>query len=95
MLTYVEPTDISKGEFAQIIESGTIESKCDAIVRAVNFISDYDWLLSQFINLVSHPDEQVRGVTVTCIGHMARLYDQSSKQDLLKILQPLLLDEQN
>ena len=32
MWAYVEPTDIGKDEFAQTIASGSIESKCDAIV---------------------------------------------------------------
>ncbi len=91
---YDEPTNIGKNEFTQIIESGTTELKCDAIVRAVHSISDYDWLMSEFSKLLDYSDDQIRGVVVTCIGHLARLNERSNRQQLLEILQPLLLDGQ-
>ena len=94
MQFYVEPTNISKDEFTQTIESGSIESKCDAIVRAAYFISDYDWLVSQFTKLVNDTNHQIRGVTITCIGHIARLYENSDKQQLLKIVEPFLSDSE-
>ena len=94
MRTYVEPTEISKDEFAQTIASGSIESKCDAIVRAVHSIPDYDWLISEFSKLINDPDHQIRGVTVTCIGHIARLHKYSDKQQLLQIVEPLLSDSE-
>ncbi len=92
--TYVEPTHIDKDEFTQIIASGSPESKCDAIVRAVHSIPDYDWLVSEFSELLNDPDYQIRGVTVTCIGHIARLHENADKQQLLKIVEPLLSDSE-
>lgn len=94
MQIYVEPTDISKDEFAQAFVLGSIESKCDAIVRAVHSITDYDWLVSEFSKLVNDPDHQIRGITVTCIGHIARLHEHADKQQLLHILEPLLSDSE-
>ena len=86
--------NISKDEFNQTIASGSIESKCDAIVRAAYFIPDYDWLVFQFTKLVNDPNYQIRGVTITCIGHIARLYENSDKQQLLKIFEPFLSDSE-
>lgn len=94
MQFYVEPTNISKDEFTQTIASGSIELKCDAIVRAAYFIPDYDWLVSQFTKLVNDPNHQIRGVTITCIGHIARLYENSDKQQLLQIVEPFLSDSE-
>jgi hypothetical protein len=95
MRSYVEPTSIDKDEFAQIIASGNIKSKCNAIVRAVHSISDYDWLISEFSKLINNPNHEVRGVTVTCIGHIARLHCRhSNKQQLLQIIEPLLIDSE-
>lgn len=94
MRTYVKPTAIDKEEYAQIIGSGSIELKCDAIVRAVHSIADYDWLVSEFSKLINDSDSDIRGVTVTCIGHIARLYEQSDKQQLLQIVEPLLSDSE-
>ncbi len=94
MRTYVEPTAIGKEEFTKTIESESIELKCDAIVRAVHSISDYDWLVSEFSKLINDSDREIRGVTVTCIGHLARLCEQSDKQQLLQIVEPLLSDSE-
>ena len=94
MNNYVEPTDISKSEFLEIIESEGIEQKCDAIVRAVHFIPDYDWLIRVFSKLLSDNSIEVKGAVVTCIGHLARLNDQSTKEELLNILTPLLSDHE-
>ena len=93
-MTYVydEPKSVDKSEFLSIVTSGVIVLICDAIVRAAHFINDYNWLLQQYILLLEHPDLEVRGVTVTCIGHLARLNEKAKKDELLGILEPLLSD---
>lgn len=93
-MTYVyeEPRNIDKTEFLAIVASGVMSLICDAIVRAAHFINDYDWLLQQYKLLLKHSDLEVRGVTVTCIGHLARLKEHAEKDELLNILEPLLSD---
>jgi len=92
--TYADPTCINKSEFLNVMHSGTVESKCDAIVRAVHHIADYKWLVDQFSCLVHHPDKQVKGVSATCVGHLARLHNSACRKTLLSILEPLLSDEE-
>jgi hypothetical protein len=87
---YDEPSGITKEKFLEVIAAGVISIVCQAIVDAVHYIDDYDWLLNQYSNLLNHPDVQVRGVTVTCIGHLARLNERADKKQLLSILEPLL-----
>jgi len=87
---YDGPTKIDKQEFIRIIESGVIVLICDAIIRAAHYIYDYDWLLKQYSQLLKNPDVEIRGATVTSIGHLARLNEKANKAQLLKILQPLL-----
>lgn len=91
---YDEPKNIDKSEFLNIVSSGTIPQTCDAVARSVHFINDYDWLIQQYILLLEHPDLDVRGVTVTCIGHLARLNRNAKKDELLGILKPLLSDNE-
>jgi len=93
-MTYVyeEPKNIDKSEFLKIVASGVIVLICDAIVRAAHFINDYDWLLQQYKLLLEYQDLEVRGVTVTCIGHLARLNEHARKDELLGILEPLMSD---
>lgn len=86
--------EITKAEFSNILGMGGIALICDAIVRAVHFIYDYDWLVEHFVPLLSHPSLEVRGVTITCFGHLARLNQDANKQQLLGLLKPLLADEE-
>lgn len=83
---------MNKIEFLDIVSADVITIMCDAIVRAVHFIHDYDWLLEQYSLLLEHPDIEVRGGTITCIGHLARLNDRADKVQLLEVLEPLLSD---
>jgi|GEM_PF-2303991 len=91
-LRYRAPSDIGKTKFLEIIAEDVVALVCQAIVDAVHNIEDYNWLLAQFIGLLSHPNEQVRGVTATCIGHLARLNPEADREQLLSILRPLLSD---
>ncbi len=92
--SYDVPKSIDKNEFLDIVSAGVIALVCDAIVRSAHFIHDYDWLLQQYILLLKHPNIEVRGVTVTCIGHLARLCENADKAQLLEILDPLLSDDE-
>ena len=93
-IRYGSPKEISKAEFLEILGVGVIENICDALVRAVYFISDYNWLVEQFVSLLGHASLEVRGVTITCLGHLVQRNQDANKQQLLDILQPLLLDQQ-
>ena len=91
---YDEPKDINKKEFIDILGDGDITQICDSIVRAVHFINDYDWLLQQYVSLIKHSDVEVRGVTIACLGHLARLNENADKAQLLEILEPLITDKE-
>ena len=93
-MTYIYdlPKNIDKLEFLKIVASGESALICDAIVRAAHFIDDYDWLLQQYVLLLKNQNLDVRGATVTCIGHLARLNKDAKRDELLRILRPLLLD---
>jgi hypothetical protein len=91
---YEEPHEINKSEFIDIVRTDVVNLTCDAVVRAAHFIHDYDWLLQQYTLLLQHSDVEVRGVTVTCIGHLARMNEKSDKGQLLEILEPLLSDKE-
>lgn len=93
-LKHNEPKNIDKDTFLKNVSEGVVVLVCQSIVNAVHSISDYDWLLEQFCMLLNNPEMQIRGVTVSSIGHLARLNKQANKKQLLKILQPLLSDDE-
>ncbi len=91
---YTEPEEISKKEFSHAIEGKDIFRMTDAIIGAVHFISDYDWLLEKCLPLLKHEAIEVRMVTVACLGRLARLNPDAKKEQLLGILEPLLADRE-
>lgn len=92
--SYIGPTRIDKKEFIEVISSGTTADKCDAIVRATHSIADYEWLLAVLGRLLSDSDTEVRGVSVTCIGHIARIFPEADKDQLLRLVHPILSDSE-
>lgn len=91
-LRYRTPSEISKEAFLHSVEAGEVAPICQAIVDAVHSIDDYDWLYKQLSELLRHSDGQVRGVTATCIGHLARLHRSADRDHLLTLLKPHLSD---
>ena len=91
---YKEPSKTSKQVFLDILKENITVNVCQATVDAVHSIRDYDWLLVQLSKLLEHEDGQVRGVTATCIGHLARLCPKKAdREQLLSTLSPHLSDE--
>lgn len=91
---YKEPSKTSKQTFLDTLEENVTVNVCQATVDAVHNIEDYDWLLVQLAKLLEHEDHQVRGVTATCIGHLARLCpEEANREQLLSTLSPHLSDE--
>lgn len=93
-MRYQDTSEITKTDFLEVVASGVITHMCQAVVDAVHSIEDYDWLLCQFKHLLGHPNDQIRGVTATCIGHIARLDLEADGEELLRLLRPMLSDVQ-
>ena len=90
---YNNPEYISKEEFEQTLKNKNVDSDflCRSIVSSVNSIQDYKWLLREYEKLLFHGSIDVQGVTISCIGHLARIHGGDiNKETLIKILRPLL-----
>jgi len=87
----VEP--ITRQEFIEVTNDNGTTEVCEALVRAVYFIDDYDWLIEKLNQFLDHPNDNIKSVTVTCYGHLARLHKTANKNELLTILQPLLANQ--
>jgi len=93
MNIYESVKGIDKQEFSDLINQGRGEYICDALVRAVHHIDDHKWNLDNCTLFLQHSDPEVRGVAITCIGHIARL-GGGDKKELLRTLKTLLDDEE-
>ena len=91
---YKEPSYIDKENYLAAVGSGNSMEICAATINAVHYINDYDWLVNQLALSIVHNETEIRGVTVTCIGHLARLYEDANREALLALLTPLKNDEE-
>ena len=91
---YRNSDQISKNEFCIILKGGDTQNLCQAIISSVNSIQDYHWLIQRYKKLLHHDNPEVRGVTITCIGHLARINEESDKSELLNILKEIPSDDE-
>lgn len=71
---YVEPPEASREAFAIALASGQATEIADALVGLV--LSDPDWEFAEItcLALLGHSESQIRGLAVTCLGHVARVH---------------------
>lgn len=91
---YVPPESITRPEFNNIVQNGTSSEVCQAIVDITHSGQDYAWIRERLETMLGHDNSDVRGVTITCIGHLARLYDVSNIDDLVELIAPLGVDKE-
>jgi len=91
--SYDEPAYINKECYLATLDRANPTEICTATVNAVHHISDYDWLVEQFTSLLAHTESDVRGVAITCVGHLARLHEGADREELLALLTSLKDDE--
>jgi hypothetical protein len=89
-----KPIDVSNEAKALIIEKLKSNNK-DLVVRTLMDITfnfdDSEWIVDRCIELIADPSEDIAGLAVTCIGHVARMH---GKLDLKKVM-PILTSALN
>lgn len=62
------------------------------LVRLAFHDSDWRWVQSRCLEYSGHPDADVRGAAVTCLGHIARIHRQLDLDEVLPVLERLHRD---
>lgn len=83
---------ISREEYEAAIKSGDSEVMCDALVRLTFHEPDWRWVQDECLTLADHPDVAVRGLALTCLGHLARIHRTLDLDRVLPCLRRRLLD---
>jgi len=91
-LTYAEPRFYRRSEAATAFCSPDDRVVCDALVGVAFHEPDWRWVQSQCELLASHPSSAVRGLVVTCFGHLARIHGQIDRDVVDPILETLAAD---
>ena len=54
---------------------------------------DSDWVLEKLIELTTSEDNNIKGLAITCIGHIARLKGEVNKALVIPVLEKLLNED--
>lgn len=92
MSRYYAVNPITREEALVAFASGKPDIICDALIRLTYHDPDWQWVQDQCIFWGRHPNADVRGLAVTCLGHLARIYTKLDLQKALPLLKELLKD---
>jgi hypothetical protein len=93
MAEYKNPSQISREEIIRIFSTGTNDEVCDALVSMAFYDEDWKWSQDQCLGFLNHPDANVRGVSTTCLGHIARIHHQLDQEQVISALKKCLKDK--
>jgi len=86
--------EYGKSEIEIMLKSQDGDVVIDALLYACFNINDPKWILGKCINLIDAGlGDDVRGVAVTCIGHVARIYRNIDREEVVPFLNEKLRDE--
>lgn len=73
-----------KDEILLIMNSSSVDymEKCKTLLSALNDVKDWRWLQELYLNYALDNNDSIAGLSITCIGHIARIYRSI---DLLRV----------
>lgn len=91
-MEYRKPTPIGKVEAAKVFEAHNLEEICSTLVRVAFYEPDYEWAQDRCLEFCEHFDDEVKGVAVTCLGHIARIHRRLDMEKVKPVLDTLMRD---
>ena len=91
---YKEPVPISRAEAQLAFSSGKPQKICDALVRVTFNEPDWRWVQDECLRFIDNPNPDVRGLAVTCIGHIARIHGHLDTERVIERLKRIGKDDE-
>lgn len=91
-MRYEEPAPMPRDAAERALHSPDPAEACDALLAIALHDSDWRWVQDQCLRSLRHPDEQVRALAVTCLGHVARIHRRLDLDRVLPVLAELQTD---
>ncbi|MBI4051533.1 MAG: hypothetical protein HY400_03415 [Elusimicrobia bacterium] len=92
MIRFQKVRPIKRLQAETALRSGKRKTICDALVRIAFHESDWQWVQTQCLDLLRHPDPEVRGTAATCLGHIVRIHKQLDLSLVQNALEQLTRD---
>ena len=91
-LVHEEPRRYTRDEAIAAFDSEDAVVVARALVGVSFYDADWRWVQSQCVRLSTHPSPNVRGLVVTCFGHIARIHRVIDRQVVDPVLDRLAAD---
>ena len=88
-MKYQEVLPISRQEAEKAFESNDSSQISDALLRVTYYDSDWSWIQSKCLEFIKYQDKNIRGLAVTCLGHLARIHGTLDVDKVVPILESL------
>lgn len=83
----------SKDELEILLKSTDSNVVIDALMYLCFNINEPDWIQDKCIDAIENGmNEDIRGLGLTCIGHVARMYTKIDKKKVMPVLERKLRD---
>lgn len=83
----------SKEELEVLLKSTDSNVVIDALMYLCFNINDPDWIQDKCIDAIENGmNEDIRGLGITCVGHVARMYAKIDTEKVIPVLESKLKD---
>ncbi len=84
----------SKEELEVLLKSTDSNVVIDALMYLCFNINDPDWIQDKCVDAIENGmNEDIRGLGITCIGHVARMYAKVDKEKVIPVLESKLKED--
>ena len=91
-MNYQNVEALTRSEAEEGLASRDISTLCETLLSISFHESDQDWALEQLSNFASHPEQEIRTLVATCIGHVGRIHRRIDLRKADAILKQLARD---
>ena len=81
-----------KLHLVELLNSGEPEKVADTLLYIAHNINDVEWAEEQFMRMANNPDEDISGLSLTCLGHIARVNGRINKDVVIPFLKEKMND---
>ncbi|MDR2905201.1 MAG: MBL fold metallo-hydrolase [Helicobacteraceae bacterium] len=82
---------LSKEQVLEHLKSNEVSTVTNALLYATLNFNDWIWIQDECLKLANHQNVDIKGLAVTCLGHLARIHSSINKAKVL----PVLFDKLN
>lgn len=70
----------------ELLNSGVSEKVTETLLYIAHNVNDVEWAEKQFIRMANNSDDDISGLALTCLGHMARINGRINKDIVIPFL---------